>query len=183
MIPPYPTIFMGGGKEEYMIIKKDDLKLPLVFEFAKYSRFITLFFGFLIFFWTLIMVVPQIHSDSHVLRKITPFLILFFAFDVIQRNLFSIRKIVMNSDALQFYYIAKKRTIIVWHTLLKVEKYHGKGHYFLLHYVEDGIPKKYFFPMVHRDIIDILNFIKIIAPHIETDDFVSSLLIKIDKET
>ena len=165
-----------------MLIKKDDLKLPLIFEFAKYARVVTLFFGFLIFFWTLIMVVPQISSDSSLWRKLTPFLILFFAIDVIQRNLFSIRKIIMNNESLQFLYIAKRKTVIYWGDLVRIEKYQGRGNFFLFHYREGEEVKKYFFPMVHRDIIDILNFIKIIAPHIETDDFVSSLLIKIDQE-
>ena len=163
-----------------MLIKKDDLKLPLVFEFAKYTRWIALFFGVIIFLWALFLVIPQLNSDSHILKKITPFLILFFAWDVIQRNLFSIRKITMTESSLLFFYIAKKTTTIPWNDLLKLEKYQGKGKFFVFHYKNGDETKKYFFPMVHKDIIDILNFCKIIAPHIETDDFVSSLLIKID---
>jgi len=164
-----------------MLIKKDDLKLPIKFEFAKYTRYISLTLGIVVICWSLFIVIPKLYSDAHILIRLMPFLVIFLGFDVVQKNLFSIKKIVMSDEALQFFYIAKKRTYIKWENLLKIEKYTGRGKFFLFHYKNNDKTEKYFFPMAHKDIIDILNFIKIIAPHIETDEFVSSLLIKIEK--
>jgi len=66
--------------------------------------------------------------------------------------------------------------IIKWEDLKKLEANIQKGKYFVVHYVVGEEMKKFQFSMAFKDMIDIINFIKVLAPHIETDEFVGSLI-------
>lgn len=155
---------------------KDSINLPQTFQFPKFTRYFTLVLGVCVIIYSLFFLFTQINSDSAVFKKILPFIIMFFAYDSVSRNLFSLNKIILTQRNIQFSCIAKKTLIINWEDMLKLESYLVKGKFFLLHYSENGVEKKYYFPMAFKNIIEIINFIKQFSPHLETDEFVKSLI-------
>jgi hypothetical protein len=159
------------------MFKREELELPIHVEFARNMRVITVFLTLVIMAYVIYYITTQVYDDTRLIFKILPFVILFVLLEPIYKNLFTPYKISLTEEALVFTYLAKKRLIINWADLKKIEKYKGRGKFFLLHYTDNGIDKKFYMSMVFKDILHILTFIKIIAPHIETDDYVSSLLL------
>jgi len=160
-------------------IKKE---LLLKYEFPKFTRYFTLFMGISLIIYSVFIISTQINSDSSTLKKFLPMIIIFFAFDSVYRNLFSLNKILISNETIKFSFLAKKSTIIKWENMVKIETFVGKKKYFLIHYKSFLTSKcndettSFQLPMAFKDIIYIINWITKFAPHVETDEFVSSLL-------
>ena len=61
--------------------------------------------------------------------------------------------------------------------MTKMEIYKGKAKGFNIFYIENGQEKKYFLTMQFPKMIEIINLIVFLAPHVEYDEFVKSLAI------
>jgi len=157
-----------------------NIPLPMHFDFAGKTRIFSLVVSVIMIAYSLYYITTQITSHSAMYRKILPFIILFLALETLLKNLLSIKRITLTAKTLEFSYLVQKKIIIAWETLLSIEKYHGRGRYFLIKYQKNGETQKFFLPMLYKDIISILNFIKLLAPHIATDEFISSLIIDLD---
>jgi hypothetical protein len=110
------------------------------------------------------------------MRKIIPFVILLLSFDSVSKNLFTLNKVTISEKFLKFSALAKKSVVIEWENLVKIEFEKKKGKTFLVHYKEKDVMKIYDFSLAFKNVLDILSCIKIMAPHIEIDEFVESLL-------
>jgi len=159
------------------MILDDELKFPIVFIFPKFLRYSTLTIGFGALILAICWVVFRINEDASTIQKILPFVAMFLTYDSIQRNLFTLNKVIMTDEHIEFAYIAKKSKIIRWDSLIKLDStVTVKRKHFTLHYTVEDTTKTFDFSMAFKNIIDILNYIKRIAPNIETDEFVQSLM-------
>ena len=155
---------------------RESVKLPMHFVFPKFTRYFTLILSVTVVLYALYVAFTVITADASTWKKILPFIIMFFAYDAVHRNLFSLNKISLTKDFIRFSYIAKRSVQINWEDLRRLEAHIQKGKYFIMHYSAGEEVKKFQFSMAFKDMIDIINFIKILAPHIETDEFVGSLI-------
>lgn len=150
---------------------------PLHFRFPLFTRYFTLILGILVILYSLFFIFTQINADTSKFQKFLPFIIIFFAFDSVSRNLFTVNKISLFKDKIEFSYLAKKKVVIFWENVKKLESYQEKGKFFVIHYLDaSGTIKKHFFPMAFKNIIDIINYIANFNEKIEMDEFVSSLV-------
>jgi len=155
----------------------EDLILPITFTFPKVLRYSTLTIGFGALILAICWIVFRINADASTIQKILPFIAMFLTYDSIQRNLFTLNKVIMTDEHIEFAFIAKKSVIIKWDAIKKLDStVTVKRKHFTLHYTVDDTTKKFDFSMAFKNIIDIINYIKRIAPHIETDEFVQSLM-------
>jgi len=176
------------------VTTNENLKLPIKYTHPLFSRYFTLFLGLMVIVYMFFVIFTKTNLDTPTFRKVLPFIIILFAFDSVSRNLFTLNQVTIAEKSIQFSFLLKKKMIIKWEDIVKIEAHVGKKKYFTLYYSqvlkEDQIEvsqqsintinsnlKKFFFLMAFTNIIEILNHIKTFAPQIETDEFVSSLLI------
>jgi hypothetical protein len=125
--------------------------------------------------FTIYVFVTEINADSPTFKKVLPFLIVFFAYHAISTNILSLNKVVIGEQFIIFSAIAKRKVRINWVDITRVDSIIEKK-MFAIHHLRDEQMHKYLFPMTYKNILDIINFIYLMAPHIETDEFVQSLI-------
>jgi len=154
-----------------------EIKLPMTFTFPKFTRYSILFLGFGAMILAICWVVFRINADATTLQKVLPFIAMFLIYDSIQRNLFTLNKVILTDEHIEFAFLAKKSVFIKWDSLRMIDStVTVKRKYFTLHYQVGDEMKKYDFSMAFKGIIEIINYILLISPHIETDEFVQSLM-------
>ena len=166
-------------------IIKEKLKLPMHFVFPPVIRCSTLLFGFFGLACVFYIIFTRLTSDASLFVKIVPFVCIFLLYDSISRNLFSLNKITISENNLQFSYLLKKKMQIEWQDIVRLDSHFTKNKFFVIYYrtspakhIEgtEEILSKYYFPAAFKNVLDVINLIKLYAPHIETDEFVSSLI-------
>jgi len=155
---------------------KDNLKLPFHYIFPPFLRYFTLLIAICLFAFSVYAIATKVYSDSSTIVKVFPFLIIFFAYDSLYRNLFTLNRVSFFSEYLQLSFLAKKKIVIKWEDIVKIDNNLNKKRFFIIHYKQGEVEKQFALQMSFPNVIDILNFIKIFAPHIETDELVSSLM-------
>ncbi len=155
----------------------EETKFPVTYRFSRFTRGFTLLLALLIVAYSLFFIFSHVNQNSRTFQKVLPFIILFFAIDSVSRNLFSINKITLFEEKVGFFFIGKKNIFIPWLNLKKMEVYTGKQRLFVIHYIENGIDKKFYLSMQFPNMLEIVNRIVYFAPHMELDDFVTSLII------
>jgi hypothetical protein len=125
--------------------------------------------------FTIYVAITEIDSDSTTFKKILPFVIVFFAYHAISTNLLSLNRITINEQFITFSAIAKKKIVIKWTDIKRVDSIIEKK-VFVIHHLKGEQLQQYRVPLTFKNILDILNFIYLMAPHIETDDFVQSFI-------
>jgi hypothetical protein len=119
-----------------------------------------------------------ITQDSSTFRKIVPFIIIFFAFNSLFRNLFSINSIVFSEKNIAFRFLANKTLFIDWEKLLKLSVYQGKTRAVQIEYLNNKKEKKTFiFTMSFPNLLEIINSIAELADNAEYDDFMTNVIV------
>ena len=168
---------------------------PKKYKHPLFSRYFTLCLGILVIAYMFFYIFTQVNLDTPTFRKVLPFIIILFAFDSVSRNLFTLNQITFKETDIHFSFLLKKKLVIKYEDLLKIEAFVTKKKYFSLYYkaservvanpketfdvesIEREI-KKFSFPMSFANIIEILNLLKTMAPQMETDEFVGSVVIR-----
>lgn len=156
---------------------EDLYELPKRYVFPKFSRYFALIMSALLIAYGIFVIFTKLDENASTFFKIVPFFIIFLALDSLSRNLFSLNTVCINEEVFQMKYIAKKNITIPWLRMIKIELYKGKAKGFNIYYTENGEEKKQFLTMQFPKMIEILNLIVYLAPHIEYDEFVQSLAI------
>jgi len=155
---------------------KESTKLPIHYLFPRFIRFFSLTMASLIMAYAIYMILFDIYADSSFFKKLFPFLIMFFTFDSIYKNLSTLHTVSFYDKYLQLSFLAKKNITIAWENIVRIDTNEINKRVVYIHYMQDGSKKTFPFVMSYPNFIDILNFIKIFAPQIETDDMVNSLI-------
>ena len=157
-----------------------DLKLPLRYGTKAIMRYMSLLFTLILCGYAVMVIFSQAYQNTFFLMKILPFLIIFYSINHIYRNIFTLKNITIKDNELVLFYLLKKKIIIKWENIIKIETIITPRRYFNLYFTNKTDEKIISIDMSFKNIIEILNYIKYFAPHIETDEFVSSLIFKID---
>jgi len=155
---------------------RETTNLPIHYLFPRFIRFFTLTIAILLLFYAVYAIAFRTYSDSSTIKKLFPFAILLFTLDSLYKNLFMLHTVSFYKDFLQLSFLAQKKIVIPYADMVKIDTNPQNKRYFYIHYTQQGIAKQFLFQMSYPNVIDILNFIKIFAPQIETDELISSLI-------
>ena len=144
-------------------------------------RYFTLVMGVLVILYSLYYI-TQINSDMHFMKKALPFLIMFLAYNAVHKNLFNLNKVTLTQDSIRFSYLGKKGKSIFYADMTRLTADYDNGKRFIIYYQENGVESQYYFSMIFTGTIEMINFIKVLAPQITMDDFVSSLIYDLKAE-
>jgi len=125
--------------------------------------------------FTIYVFITEIDGDSTTFKKILPFVIVFFAYHAVSTNLLALNKVVIDESSIVFSAIARKKMVIKWTDIKRVDSIIEKK-VFVIHHLRGEQLHQYRVPLTFKNILDILNFIYLMAPHIETDEFVQSFI-------
>ena len=154
----------------------DKYQLPISYSFPKFLKGFTLFIGVTIVIYCIYVLFNHITPETRRVISVLYWITLVFGVNAIMTNILALHKISLTDTFIKFHYLAKKNVIISWDHICKIETVLGKRKYFILHYFDNDSLKMHQFSMAFTGIVDIIKIIYQKAPHIETDDFVGSLL-------
>lgn len=150
---------------------------PKIYRFNQLLRFTTIFFGLLALVLSVFIVIDKLNADSSIIAKILPFFIAFLAINSLLKNLLTVNTLIVSKKGLTFKYLLKKNKTIEFNNLKRMEFRASKPKAIRFIYSENGEQKKYIFPLVFRNILEIINDIVTLCPEIEYDDFLDKVII------
>lgn len=151
--------------------------LPRKYKFNQFIRWFTFIFGLLAVVYSGWLIFAKISSDNSNFQKFIPFAILFLALNSVLKNLFSLNAIVFKQDTLGFHYLGRKSFIVAWKDLKRMEFLEDKRKLIRLKYLQDKAEKTFDFPMAFPNMLEIINSIAEMCPHLEYDEFIGNVVI------
>ncbi len=152
--------------------------LPRTYRFNRFIRFVTIILALFAIVYAVWYVFSGVTQDSSTFRKIVPFVIIFFAFNSLFRNLFSVNSIIFSNDGIAFRYMGKGTLFIEWDNILKLSVYSGKTRAVQLEYLNRaGDNKTFVFTMNFPNLLEIINSIAELANNAEYDEFMSNVIV------
>ena len=155
--------------------------IPRVYRFNQFLRWFVIIFAFAAIAYSVWVIFNMLNADSSKFHKIVPFVIIFLAGNSLMRNLFSVNSILFTEEKVVFRYLARKSVKIYWNSLKKMELNKSKQRAVKLLYQEDEDEKSFIFILSFPNILEILNSIAEMCPHLEFDEFMEKVIIS-DKE-
>ncbi|MCD4830054.1 MAG: hypothetical protein K8R90_11555 [Candidatus Cloacimonetes bacterium] len=152
--------------------------LPRTYRFNPFIRWLTLSFAALALGYSVyILTSGRISADTSLFYKIVPFLVMFLAINSFLKNLLTLDNIRFEAARIRFRCLARPVTNITWQELERMEFLEGKMRFIRLHYQQNGEKKKYDFSINFPNMLEIVNSIDELAPHIEVDAFLENVLV------
>ena len=153
--------------------------LPRSYRFNPFLRWFTMIMAALAFAYSIyVLVEGRISADASTLMKAVPFLIMFLALNTILKNLLSLNSIRFEPQQIAFRCIVRPAVRFQWSDLRRMEFVDGRIRYIRLMYSHDGEEKKYDFSINFPNMLEIVNAIDEMAPHIEVDEFLGNVLVR-----
>lgn len=154
---------------------------PRVYRFNPFVRWFVILLSLFAIAYSVIYIFTAVDADTSTIRKIIPFVIIFFAANSLFRNLFSLNSVLFKEDGISFRYLASKNVYIPWENLLKLSLYPGKARAIKIHYLADEREKDLVITMNFPNMLEIINSISEKCPHLEYDEFMKNITLT-DKE-
>jgi hypothetical protein len=151
--------------------------LPRKYTFNQFIRLFTLTFAILALVYSGWLIFAKISSDSSNFQKFVPFAILFLAMNTIMKNLFTLNQIVFRQEKITFRYLGKRSFTLFWQDLYKMEYSDDKRKLIRLKYRLEETEKIFDFPMAFPKMLEIINSIAELCPHLEFDEFIGNVVI------
>ena len=166
--------------EEYLEINKTK-GLPRTYKFNQFIRWFILIFALLAIAYSVWLIFNKVDANSNKFAQFVPFAIMFLALNSFLKNLFSLNKIKFTESMVIFKYLGKKSVSIKWETLTKMELNDDKRKKIRLKYLDEDIEKSLEYTLSFPKPLEIANSIAEMAPQLELDEFMASVVIT-DKE-
>ena len=155
--------------------------LPRTYKFNQFIRWFTLIFATLAIVYSIWLIFNKVDSDSSKFTQFVPFAIMFLALNSFLKNLFSLNKIKFTKQMISFQYLGKKNVNIEWKSLTKMALNDDKRKMIRLTYVVNDAERSMEYTLNFPKPLEIANSIAEMAPQIEFDEFMTSVVIT-DKE-
>ncbi len=153
--------------------------LPRTYRFNPLIRWTTMFFAALAFGYAVwVLMSGRITANTGMFFKVVPFLIMFLAINSLLKNLLSLDRIRFEPQRLRFRFIARKSVNIAWSELRGMKFMEGRMRLIRLQYERDGQMRQYDFSINFPNMLEIVNAIFELAPHIEVDEFLGNVLVQ-----
>jgi hypothetical protein len=151
--------------------------LPRKYKFNQFIRWFTLFLGIFALVYSGWLIFAKISADSNNFQKFAPFAILFLALNSVLKNLFSLNSIVFRQENISFRFLGRKSFTTEWKNLKRLEFLDDKRKLIRLKYDLNGSEKAFDFPMSFPNMLEIINSIAEMCPHLEYDEFIGNVVI------
>jgi hypothetical protein len=150
--------------------------LPRKYQFKQFIRWFTLFLGLSAILYALWVIFFKLTADSPKFFKFAPFAILFLALNSVLKNLFTLNAVVFTQAGISFHFLGKKSTKITWEKLRKMEFSNDKRRQIILTYDESDKKKEFSFSIAFPNMLEIVNSIAEMCPHLEYDEFMQNVI-------
>ena len=154
---------------------------PRTYKFNPFVRWFTILLAIFAIFYAVWYVFSAVDADPPLVRKLIPFIIIFFAANSLFRNLFSLNSILFKNEKIVFRFLMQKNTHIEWQKITRLTLYQGKSRAIQVDFQENGNPRTLIVTMNFPNMLEIINSIAELCPDIELDDFMKTVVIS-DKE-
>ncbi len=155
--------------------------LPRTYRFNQFVRWFTLLLGSLAFVYSIWYIFNEIHNEMTLIKKIIPFLIMFFTLNSVLKNLFSINSIRFTKDTIKFNYLARKNVAISWKSIKKMSYSSARPRAIKILYGTDNQTKEFLFPISFPNMLEIVNSMAELVSDVQYDDFMQNVIVS-DKE-
>jgi hypothetical protein len=151
--------------------------LPRSYRFNPFLRWFTFIFALAAIAYAIWMIWAKINASSPGFYKIVPFIILFLALNSLLKNLFSLNAVKIAQDQVVFSYWGRKSVKLKWENLERMEFSSGKQKQIVIKFHEDGVEKLFSFTINFPNMLEIVNSIAEMCPHLEFDDFMKNVIV------
>ncbi len=151
--------------------------LPRKYKFNQFVRWFTLILASAAIAYSIWMVVNKIDAESSTFHKIAPFVIMFLALNSVLKNLFTMNVIVFSEDGISFHYLGKRKVLLQWKDLQKMEFSNDKHRQIILKYSLNGEENAFSFSISFPNMLEIVNSIAEMCPDLQYDDFMTKVVI------
>jgi ABC-type multidrug transport system fused ATPase/permease subunit len=163
--------------EEYLNINERK-KLPRSYWFNPFIRWFTILFSVFAVVYGVWMIFNGVYSDSPTIKKVLPFLIIFFASNSLLRNLFTLNRVLFAQQYLRLDYLLRKSVVIKWQNFRSIRMQTPRHKILRITYTDDeGRERSHEFSLAFPHILEILNAMIELCPQVELDDFMESIVI------
>ncbi|MBW6516301.1 MAG: hypothetical protein K0B81_06770 [Candidatus Cloacimonetes bacterium] len=162
--------------EAYNLIDINKKKgFPRTYRFNQFVRWLVILLSLFAITYAVYYIFTGIDADSSTIHKIVPFVIIFLAIHSLLRNLFSLNSIRFKSEGIEFRYIANRSVFIRWEDIKRLALYQGKTRAIKLTYQLNEREKELIFTMVFPNMLEIINSIAEMCPHLAVDEFMRNV--------
>jgi len=156
--------------------------LPRSYKFNQFIRWFTIILALLIIGYSLWIVLTQVHSDSSKFQKYLPFALMFLGLNSLLKNLFSLNKITFKEQGIPFHYIGRFGLKIAWDSMKKMELNDSKRKMIRIKYLVEEEEDAFEFALNFPGMLEIINSIAELCPHLEYDEFLQRVIISDDEK-
>ncbi len=168
--------------DTYNLIDINEKKgFPRTYRFNQFIRWFVILLSLFAITYSIYYIFTVIDAGSSTFRKIVPFVIIFFAANSLFRNLFSLNSLRFTRTGIEFHYIASKSISIRWEDIKKMALHSGKVRAIKLTYQVNEQPKELIFTMTFPNMLEIINSIAEMCPHLEYDEFMKNVTLTEDE--
>ena len=155
---------------------------PRTYRINQFFRWFTFSFGVMAVIYALWVILCKVDGDSSKVIKFAPIIIVLLASNSVIRNLFTLNSMKLFEDKIQFGYLGKKTVRVNWESFTKMELTEGKRKAVRLVYMENGEEKDFRFFLSFPHILEVINSIAEMAPNMELDDFMKTIVVSKDEQ-
>ena len=153
--------------------------LPRSYRFNPFLRWTTMLFAALALGYSIyVLLSGRITADTSTFYKVVPFIIMFLAVNSLWKNLISLNSIRFEPSRIRFSCLLLPAVNIGWSEMRRMEFIEGRMRLIRLHFERDGEMKKHEFSINFPNMLEIINSIDEMAPHIEADSFLENVLVR-----
>ncbi len=155
-------------------IKSIRNQLPTRYCHPQVLRFIMIAFAAAVFGYALYFMLRFVTGDTPVFFKIMPLVIMFVSLDSVLRHTTALNCVKFTTDTLSFSYLLKKRVVIPYENVLRIDLYKRITYYVHLRYRDSEGREQLFktaasFPKILEIIVNIAD----LSPHVQMDEMLT----------
>lgn len=152
--------------------------LPRTYWFNQFIRWFTLLLGSAVIIYSIWVIFYRINAESSTFYKVIPFVIIFLALNSVLRNLLSINSIKLTDKEIIFRFLARRAVRIPWLDLVKLSLRDTRPRGINFHYRIEKGDRIFLMLLTFPRIVEIVNSIAELCPHLQYDQFMSNVIIK-----
>lgn len=153
---------------------------PLRFRFHPLVRMFMLMLGVIAAGYStyfIVILIPR-YGQVTVFFKIVSSVVLYVSLSTVYKHLTSLNSVIISQDGIALGFLLRKRIVIPWHNLVKMEIYKTITHYWKLSYLDHkGVVRIFKTSLAFPGIMEILLLIQAHKPDIELNHLLKQVLL------
>ncbi|MCF7858806.1 MAG: hypothetical protein K9N07_05705 [Candidatus Cloacimonetes bacterium] len=167
---------MQDKLEEFLNINETK-GLPRFYRFNQFIRWFTIILAILAIAYSVWLIFNKVDSSSSKFVQFIPFAIMFLALNSLLKNFLTLNSIKFTKEMIIYQYLGKKNVKIKWRSLIRMELNEGKRKMIRVKYLKNDKKEELEYTLNFPNQLEIANSVAEMAPQIEFDDFLGSVVI------